>query len=200
MKRVKRGEQPLGTRRRVRKVIFISIVERIHVCKQFGRNWRKIGGNSLIESRGQCLLVEGGRPNTAIDLPLTRGRRCARDLAFHRAAALMRCISSLAEAFRNLAIFQFRGITHVQETCVDRLAILISWQMYIESMDGRCRDRLIERHDQIVSNVACITNICTLQMLLLLLSKRTVITAILSFPLSLSLLHASTLVSISIND
>lgn len=33
MKRVKRGEQPLGTPRRVRKVIFISIVERIHVCK-----------------------------------------------------------------------------------------------------------------------------------------------------------------------
>lgn len=66
-------------------------------------------------------------------------------------------------------------------------------------MDGRCRDRLIERHDQIVSNVACVTNICTPQMLLLLLSKRTEITAILSFPLSLFLFY-TLYESISIND
>lgn len=128
--------------------------------------------------------MEGGRPNTAIDLPLTRGRRCARDLTFHAVYLLLgRGISSSRS-------FNFEESPTSRKPVIDRLAILISWQMYIESMDGRCRDRLIERHDQIVSNVACVTNICTPQMLLVLLSKRTEITAILSFPLTLSLLHA----------
>lgn len=45
--------------------------------------------------------------------------------------------------------------------------------------------RLIERHDQIVSNVACITNICTLQ-IFLALSKRNAVDSY-SFSLSLSI-------------
>lgn len=77
MKRVKLGEQPaVGDVKKGEKSDFH--LDRIHVCKQFGRKWRKIG-NSLIE--GGDIRKEGGGSVssqwkegdlTAIDLPLTR--------------------------------------------------------------------------------------------------------------------------------